>query len=452
MFSFKHEPLFFVLILVSCSALAGDVTSRCAWRLFNALNRLEVKGAAPLEIIEYKIDKPVDYIFGTNQLHLAPLETKFKERVAVFRNPHISRAVYNNVFEQTRFVSETPSENFASLLKDNTLYTYTIQDKKITFAQTRPGVLRDYVSKHTLLASDSKAGPIRMAGEMWKDEKGILHFDPGSRTYKPGAEDLKRAERFFKEHMGIKEAVVHNAHISVLAPAKSKTDKLVSQVKQLEIGQLAILNKRRVLAGYKMTVIKEHREKNNVVIEGEHIKLLNTNNKEVKYQVIRMGTIIREETLFDTIEMDLHKKQQQIIFASTFKKQDELKLKKKTTLSESEQAVIAARKSIGKAPLLPVAKVRTETEQYALVPVDAKGKLGQPVFIVSLDTKTSKGEAGKIKGKSSSQSTVMIEDLGASSTPKSKELEQLTNHLQKRFESGTPVSDRELGTISLLES
>lgn len=455
MFHVKHSALL-VLLLLSHSVFAGDVTTKCAWKFFQALNRLEIKGAAPLEITEYRIDKPIDYIFGDNKLELAPLESRFKERVAVFRNPSISRAVLNNVFEQTRFTSDVPSENFASLLKDNTLYTYTIQDKKITFAQTKPGVLRDFASKHALLSSDSKAGPLRMAGEMWKDEKGILHFDPGSGTFKPGAEDLKRAEKFFKEHMGIKDAVPHyfEAPATVVAPvvpSKSIPGKIVGQVKQMELGQLAILNKRRVIGAYKMNVINQDRMKKMAVLEGEKISLIDENNKEVQYKVIRMETMVKEETLFDTVDFKLHGKHQQIKSSKTFNLENENQTVKKNALSENEQAVVMARKSIGNAPLLPVARNRTESVQYALCPINSKGVPGNPAFLVSLDTESTSGLQGKIKGKITQSYTTMVEDLNMNK-PKTKQLEQLTDKLQKRFELSGTVSDKDAGIISSLES
>lgn len=446
MFNQTFKPLLLALVLTSFSARAGDVTvSKCSWKIANALNRLEVKGAAPLEITEFHLIKSVDPIFGSRKLELVPMKNTLKEKATIYRNPTIGRAILKGAFEETRFISDLPSEDFASLLKPNTVYTYTIQDKKITFAQTRPGVIRDFASKHAILSADKDAGPLRMAGEMWIDEKGILHFDPGSGTYKPGSEDLKRAEIFFKEHMGIKNAVPHYFEAPVVVPAGQKAQAaagkgLIEKIKDIEKAKLVVSAKGWLLSGTKMNVVSKARMREMEVMENETITLIDPNGKEVKYKIARLETMVKEETFFDTENLDLNNKKQQIRTSKTFKLSEESKIPKRNSLSESENAVRMARKtSIGNAALIPVARTRKETVQLAVYPIDAKGKPGKTAFLISLDTRTTKGLSSSIKDKTTEDYSTSIEDLSTGNKTRESELNQLTDKLQKRFglEKGT---------------
>ena len=58
--------------------------------------------------------------------------------------------------------------------------------------------LLDWIlSKHVLMAAYSLR--TYFAGEIWKDEKGVIHFNRNSGTFQPTAEQAEEMELFFKD-------------------------------------------------------------------------------------------------------------------------------------------------------------------------------------------------------------------------------------------------------------
>ncbi len=51
--------------------------------------------------------------------------------------------------------------------------------------------------KHVLMAAYSEL--TFFAGEIWKDEKGVIHFNRNSGTFQPSAEQAEAMEAFFSE-------------------------------------------------------------------------------------------------------------------------------------------------------------------------------------------------------------------------------------------------------------
>lgn len=456
-----HRSMHYLLLLVACSASAGDVTiNACKWPIVNALNRMEIKGASALEIIEVKIDKPIDYIFGERRMAIVPEETWFRQQIKWARNPKITKSLRANAFEETRFISDVPSENFTSLLENNALYTYIIQDKKISLAKAKPGKIRDFASKHGLLSSDPDAGSVRMAGELWKDEKGVLHFNQGSGTYTPDLEDLKRAETFFKEHMGMKDAVSHIFVMPEAPVAVSKTTKVTNQLtkklKQIENIQKTIIAKRYLVSGMKTSAVSAARMKQKEQVEGEKITLINPQGQNVQYEFRQMKTLVQEGTFFDTEDLKLHQQHNQLRTGNTFDLLDEKNIQKRTNLNENDHAVKSARYSgIGNAQLVPVAIERKEIIQYGLYPVNVpKGKNTTAAFIMSLETKTSTGLVNHIKGKEMIEYTASIEDLSTGQKTRELELDQLTKQIQNRFSltEASPTNKSGGDLVSILET
>ncbi|MBA2404518.1 MAG: hypothetical protein H0V66_07095 [Bdellovibrionales bacterium] len=442
-----YTLIFVSLLFATTTSFANEVKIRsCGWGIMNALNRLEVKGAEKLEIIEFKIDKPIDHIFKDHKLVLAPLESKMQEQLSLFRRPGFSRAISKYAFAETRFIADVPTQKFTDLLDNNTVYTYSIQDKKITFAKSKPGWARNQGSKHGLLSSDPDAGPLRMAGELWKDEKGILHFDPGSGTFKPNSEDLARADIFFKQHMGITDAVPHyfdppsKVVIKQTAPKATKTP-LTQEMKKIDVAQMVITAKRRLVAGLKMTAADSSELDKMKKMEGEFITIKNAQGQDVRYQFRQIETLVKEETYFDTEDLKLHAKNNLLKTSKSFDLKNESK--KNESLSENDHAVKSARKTgIGNAKLVPVVKERNEAVQLALYPVDVpKGKTPVAAFIMSLETKTTSGLVDQFKEKAKTEYFTTIEELGTGTVSREKELNQVSKQLQNRFKlSRTPAT------------
>jgi hypothetical protein len=369
------KPFASLLLFAATSlAFAGDVNiNRCNMRFANALNRLEIKGASALDIIELKIDKPIDYIFGERKLTMAPLETKFQEKKALYRYPGVASKVHKH-FESVKFIKDMPDKDLAKLLEPNTIYTYTIQDKKLSIAKSKPGVIRDYASKHMLLSADESAGELRMAGEMWVDDKGILHYDPGSGTYKPGNEDLKKAEVFFNSHLGIKASQAHYfeapAQIEAIAAAPQKSS-LTIKIKQIEAAQVAILQKRRLLAGYKFSLMSNYRlNEAEQKLKKDNISFTTSSGAVVEYKIVRVDPTVTEEVDFDDPNSTLANKHGTLRQSRTFDLKNETKMKPMKPDLNSSATIYAANLGARKDQLIPVKTSRSEEVVYKLMPLN----------------------------------------------------------------------------------
>lgn len=390
---------FIILLLIAFTslAIAGDVNiNRCNLRIANALNRLEIKGASALDIIEIKIDKPIDYIFGENKLSMAPLESKFEEKKALYRYPGVASRVHTR-FESVKFIKDMPDKDIAKLLEPNTIYTYTIQDKKLSIAKSKPGIIRDYASKHMLLSADEKAGELRMAGEMWVDNLGVLHYDPGSGTYKPSAGDLKRPEVFLKNHLGIEASQAHyfEAPIEAAQPVvAAKKTPLATKINAIELAQSAILQKRRVLAGYKFTVVSQYRMNEvDQKLRKENLTFSNSFGQVEQYKLVRINPVVTEVVDFDDKNGSLRAKNEILRQTRSYNLQDESKMKPMKANREAHSSALSAHKE----PLSVVASTRTEEVEYGLYKLAANGKLASApsAKVIMVTTNTTKDGVNK---------------------------------------------------------
>lgn len=405
-----------LLLSFASLALAGDVNiNRCGMRIANALNRLEIKGASALDIIEVKIDKPIDYIFGERKLTLAPLESKFAEKKALYRYPGVASKVRDR-FETVKFIENMPDKDLAKLLEPNTIYTYTIQDKKLSIAKSKPGIIRDFASKHMLLSADESAGDLRMAGEMWVDDKGILHYDPGSGTYKPGNEDLKRAEVFFKSHLGIEasqahffEAPVQTAATSTNAPAKSS---LTSKIKQIEAAQITILQKRRVLSGYKFSIVSKQRMEETERKLQKNFIMKDIDGKEAQYKLIKLEQLTTEAVDFDDAKGTLAHKSGILRQSRTYDPMMEDKLQPMQLKSSDSAVKYAVGNGVKKSDLIPIGSTKNEETVYGVYRVGANGALSKtPVINIMLNRVTT---SNKVLGHKTDYSASIVNDSSSS--------------------------------------
>lgn len=375
--NFKKLSFSISLLLLTSFASAIDVKiNRCGSKIANALNRLEVKGASNLDIIEIKIDKPVDYIFGDHKLTMAPMASKFEEKKALYRYPGIAAKVLDR-FETVKLIKNMPEADLAKLLEPNVIYTYTIQDQKLSIAKSKPGRIRDYASKHMLLSADESAGELRMGGEMWTDNKGVLHYDQGSGTYKPGAEDLKRAERFFRDHLGIKNSQAHFFEPPVVeaAPSAATKNPLNLKIKAIEATQSSILQTRRLLGGFKYTVAtKLKKDEVSKKLQTDVIVLRNDKGAEAQYRLKLVEDYITEDVLFDSVDGKLKKNNMSLSSRRSYNRADAEKTKM-PVLNPKDSATKAVQKlGIGISSLKPEVKEKIETVAYALYKVLPDGK------------------------------------------------------------------------------
>jgi hypothetical protein len=202
------RSLLAALALLSISAIsdAGEAQrNRCRNSLMNLLHQIESKGAGPLEMIEFRHGINTREIFVGGSLRIASVPM-MREIFGVYRRPVVARSA-RALFSDRLSLGDIPNNEFTRLLKPNTHYTYVIDDEKIVFAETRPGRMRDYGSKHAILRDQSRS--LHLAGEFHIDDRGVFHFDGASGTFQPPNEVTMRGLSFFRDHMGIPNAQIH---------------------------------------------------------------------------------------------------------------------------------------------------------------------------------------------------------------------------------------------------
>lgn len=389
----KFNRLVFLstLLVLSSFAHAIDVRiNRCSSKFISALNRLEVKGASELDIIQINIDKPIDYIFGEHKLTMAPLASKFDEKKAIYRYPGIASKVLDR-FETVKLIKNMPDTDIAKLLEPNVIYTYTIQDQRLSIAKSKPGRIRDYASKHMLLSADETAGELRMGGEMWVDNKGVLHYDQGSGTYKPGAEDLKRAERFFRDHLGIKNSEAHYFQAPAVAVETATTAQEMTgvnqQIKAIKTIQTTILQKRRVIAGYKFFLSTQFKKDElQKKLQSNQIQLTNNKGEIVQYKLKKIEDFVTEEIKFDTSDKKLEKNGYSF-HAKTITPGEDLNDLPISGYKESSAAKALKKLGYDFSQMKKDVIKRTDSVKYALYEMLPNGKVSKkPSMLVGLDS------------------------------------------------------------------
>ncbi len=203
----KRVSCFFLLILLASSySDAGEVQqNRCRSSLLNLLHQFESRGARRLEIVEFHHGVNTREIFGSDSLRIASVPM-LSNIFGIYRRPVVARAA-RGTFSDTLSLGDVPNSEFTRLLRPNTHYTYVIDDAKIVFAETRPGIMRNLASKHAILRDQTR--DLHLAGEFYIDERGVFHFDGASGTFQPPNEVTQRGLTFFRDHLGISNAQVH---------------------------------------------------------------------------------------------------------------------------------------------------------------------------------------------------------------------------------------------------
>jgi hypothetical protein len=210
----KIRPFSSMLVglMLTSAVHAGEIYSnRCTNMLINYLHHLQSE-EKELEIMEFKFTHPPSEILAEQNLVIPP--AKFHKNIKNFyRVPEIAKKG-RGLFKRVVHTGSIPDSEFAKLLEKDTMYTFILQDDKITFAKTRsalegakPGVMQNYGSKHSILTDQSR--PVKMAGEAWVDKEGVFHFDNNSGTFKPKKEHVENAEKFFHDHLGIQKVQGH---------------------------------------------------------------------------------------------------------------------------------------------------------------------------------------------------------------------------------------------------
>lgn len=355
---------------------AAEVRYRsCLLKLVDDLHTRETGEQTPLNILEFRIPESGSKYFEGKELSLAPVPIT-REIFGVYRRPMIARAM-QRTFQTSRLVEAVPEQQLPALLEPNKFYTYVIHDDKIVFAQTRPGRVRDYASKHALLRDQEK--PLRMAGEMWVDDTGKLHIDASSGTFQPNNEDLARGLSFFRDHLGIKNVESHE-----YVPVAATSDAAVNAEARRLFPRfnMPLSAARSARTAYAVSNLGS-----GSTIEEMEGQVIEVNNQ--KYQVLKTNSVTSKESIYDTSDFALTQK------GAEFRTSEK-------TLIESSPAVAEAKKRIPAGEKLSLqAREEIQTTEFGLFPVD-KGvvNITRPAGYLNFEKSTRTGVSRSLSGKS----------------------------------------------------
>lgn len=326
------------------SSYAAEVRYRsCLLKIVDDIHARETGEQKPLNILEFRLPESGSKYFDGNELTMGPVPL-VREVFGVYRRPMIARAM-QRMFQTSRLVEGVPEKQLPALLEPGKFYTYVIHDDKVVFAQTRPGRVRDYASKHALLRDQES--PLRMAGEMWVDDAGKFHIDASSGTFQPKNEDLERAHAFFRDHLGIKNVESHQ-FVPPAATAPTATAEARRLFPRFNMPLSAARSTRTAYAVSNLgsgSTIEE--------MDGTDIEV---DNK--KYRVIKTNSLASTESIYDSPNLELTQK------GSEFRTSDK-------KLNESSEAVVQARRRISPGAQLTLqAKEEIQTTEFGLFPVE----------------------------------------------------------------------------------
>lgn len=400
-------------LMVSQFAHAGEVyRKRCAQSLFNAIHKIESKSDDPLDIIEFKHGADVTKTMGDQKLKLGPVPWK-RELTGIYRRDVIARTA-QKAFSDVSFMGPLDNNRFPELLKPDVYYTYVVDDEKIRFAQTRPGKMRDYASKHAILRDQQK--DLRLAGEFWVDDKGKFNFDGASGTFQPTNEEVQKGIAFFQEQMGIKDAQVHYFYpAAAAAPAEIKS--YIPEISKPALTASVVVSGAKLIANDKSSLQEvEELQKDLLAIKDE-------NGKEIKFKVIKQNKVINEDLYYDSSDLALTKIKAELKVSSSYPDQAR---KPASKLNNEDNAVRMARKYADGKKIEPVVSQKDETTQYFLIPVEGES----PAYRLSASEITVKGVGSKASAGERKKFETTIEEV----TPgKEQNLLKLSQELQKRL-------------------
>jgi hypothetical protein len=294
------------LVLVSGQCIGAELITRtCGVKLINTLHRLESKSDEPLEIFELMLSKDASSYFQNQSLTKVdvPMLTSI---AGIYRRDPVAKRAFK-VFSDLRFSGPKLEKDLPKLLKPDTFYTYVVHDDKIRFAQTRPGKVRDYGSKHAMLRDQNM--PLRLAGEFWVDKTSRFHFDGSSGTFLPTNTQVEKGIPFFKEHLGIEDAQVH-----YFSPPPKALTEPIDKSSQLTRNYL-------ISTGLVKTVSLSSQDLSSLNgLDKQVVELKNEKGEKVQYNVVKTNTVIVDEKIYDTPDETLQKKKAEIKVSSVYEK------------------------------------------------------------------------------------------------------------------------------------
>ena len=410
----KKQTRYIVIttILFAQFAHAGEAyKKKCAMGLLNALHKLESKLDEPLDIIEFKHGQDVAKILGDQKLKLGPVPLS-REIAGIYRRSAVARTA-QKAFSDVSFIGHIDNSKFPELLKPNTYYTYVLDDEKIRFAQTRPGKMRDYGSKHAILRDQKK--DLRLAGEFWVDENGKFHFDGASGTFQPTNEQVKKGIAFFQDQMGIKDPQVHYFYPPAPKPVEPKN--YIPEISKPALTASVVVSGAKLIANDKSNLQQVETLQNNL------LAIKDENGKEIKYKVIKQNQVINEELYYDSSDLALTKKNAELKVSSSY---PDTARKPASKLNDSDNSVRLARQYADGKKIAPVVSQKDESTQYLLIPVSGDS----PSYRLSTSEITTKGLGAKASAGQNKKFETTIEEV----TPgKEQNLIKLSQELQKRF-------------------
>ena len=399
-------------LLFTQLSYAGEAyKKKCAMGLFNALHKLESKSNEPLDIIEFKHGLNVSQSLGDQKLKLAPVPLT-REIAGIYRRSAVARTA-QKAFSDVSFIGPVENSQFPQLLKPNTYYTYVLDDEKIRFAQTRPGKMRDYGSKHAILRDQKK--DLRLAGEFWIDENGKFHFDGASGTFQPTNEQVEKGITFFRGQMGIKDAEAH--YFTPPAPKPVEPKNSSPSFSRPALTASVVVSGAKLIANDKSSLQEVENLQNNL------LAIKDENGKEIKFKVIKQNQVINEDLYYDSSDLALTKKKAELKVSSSYPDQAR---KPASTLNDSDDSVRLARKYADGKKIAPVVSQKDESTQFLLIPVEGNS----PAYRLSTSEITVKGLGAKASAGENKKFETTIEEV---SPGKEQDLIQISQELQKRF-------------------
>lgn len=407
-------------MFLSAPSFATDVTAfTCGGgKLFRVTRALKIKHMPKLDIIELSLDPAVtSSYYGHHQLYKAPLATKMKERLAIYRYDAIADTVHDT-FEETRIIKDVAKNKLLDLMVPNQVYTFTVQDKKISIAKSIRNNVRDYASKHLLLASEEEDGLLRMAGENWvevKEGKKWLHISSDSGSTQPDSDDLKRTVKFYQEHLGITDIIPHYSRSQepiVRAPGatiSSVAFQVATHMNSSPGGRIQMVLRQ-----------KDFQER----LRKDPFSIKDENGNLIKYEVRKVSSLVNESVEYDTKDGLLQRNNIKLQKRRSYDSSEKDSRPPLTLDPNDESVQQALRLGAAISTLVPIKKMANELIDYGVYrvgPADAK-----PAFVLSMKEQTSTNGTKKSAPQYSATLENLIED-------KSSELSLLEKHFQNRF-------------------
>ncbi|HVJ65483.1 MAG TPA: hypothetical protein VM901_09535 [Bdellovibrionota bacterium] len=153
----------------------------------------------PIERIDFESSSSTPERYYSGYLH--PVQKSLKDWIkrGLIRND-VGARIFDKVANSEIYIegNSTSSNVFMNHLRPGQKYTFVVHDRGIVVSTTSKNLLEDLVSKHFFLARHGGLdGRVRMAGELWLDSQGALHFDDHSGTYRPNAQAMLETYNYF---------------------------------------------------------------------------------------------------------------------------------------------------------------------------------------------------------------------------------------------------------------